>query len=28
MANGRIVETIERADLDGAMDRLHEYLGV
>jgi branched-chain amino acid transport system ATP-binding protein len=28
MANGRIVETIERADLDGAMDRLHQYLGV
>jgi branched-chain amino acid transport system ATP-binding protein len=28
MVDGRIVETIERADLDGAMDRLHEYLGV
>jgi branched-chain amino acid transport system ATP-binding protein len=28
MANGRIVETIEHADLGGAMDRLHEYLGV
>lgn len=28
MADGRIVETIPRAELDGAMDRLHEYLGV
>ena len=28
MADGRIIETIERADVEGAMSRLHEYLGV
>jgi branched-chain amino acid transport system ATP-binding protein len=28
MADGRMVETIERADLDSAMGRLQEYLGV
>jgi branched-chain amino acid transport system ATP-binding protein len=28
MADGRIVETIDRADLASAMGRLHDYLGV
>jgi branched-chain amino acid transport system ATP-binding protein len=28
MERGRVVDTIANADLEGSMDRLHEYLGV